>query len=204
MRAGRCSKSAIDTICIAALLMCAALATHAAADISQPPLSLIATRVPVAGRLPLAPVHSVFHVAKSENKNQVHYGVRVDRLCRPAGKSPVYAYWRMRERGPRQFERLLGHEQPAYGLHDSQRVERSARGGKVRVQLRAFPDRPITIEVYRQAQGCVARGLVRIHHQPAIVQSIYIDIGFLFSLNYAQVSGVRIADGRAVQEKLEP
>jgi hypothetical protein len=33
-------------------------------------------------------------------------------------------------------------------------------------------------------------------------RSIYIDLGFLFSVNYALVRGIRLADGRAVQEQL--
>ena len=43
---------------------------------------------------------SVFFVAKSENRNEVHYGFALDAACSPAGPAPVFAYWRMRERGP--------------------------------------------------------------------------------------------------------
>jgi hypothetical protein len=45
-------------------------------------------------------VQSIFFIAKSENKNQVHYGIRLDEACSPAGDSPMFAYWRMLERGP--------------------------------------------------------------------------------------------------------
>src|SRR5690348_6852763 len=67
-------------------------------------------------QLPSAPVSSVFYLAKSENKNQVHYAVRVDDRCRPVGAAPVYGYWRDLEVGPSATSRLLQHEQPAYGL----------------------------------------------------------------------------------------
>jgi hypothetical protein len=42
---------------------------------------------------------SVFIVAKNQNKNQVHYGVRLDPACSVVGAQPVYSYWRMLERG---------------------------------------------------------------------------------------------------------
>jgi hypothetical protein len=42
-------------------------------------------------------VRSVFFIAKSQNRNQVHYGIRLDRECNPIGTRPVFAYWRMFE-----------------------------------------------------------------------------------------------------------
>ncbi len=41
----------------------------------------------------------VFSIAKSENKNQVQYVVRLDAHCAPVGPAPVFAYWRMLEKG---------------------------------------------------------------------------------------------------------
>jgi hypothetical protein len=48
----------------------------------------------------------------------------------------------------------------------------------------------------------VARALTHIDRAPAMLQSIYLDIGFLFSLNSATARGARLQDGRAVQERL--
>ena len=148
-------------------------------------------------------VDSVFHIAKSENRNQVHYGARVDAACRPAGMRPIYAYWRMHERGPNVREGLLGHEQPAYGIRSQRTLQRSRAGGSVRLRLRAWPDRPIKIELFRRSTGCAARGLVDIQRQPAVLRSIYVDLGFLFSVNYVLIHGVRIVDARAVHERLQ-
>jgi hypothetical protein len=186
-----------------AALMCSVSATQAAPDIKQ---TLLASRMPVpvpkAPQLSAAAVHAIFRVDKSENRNQVYYGARVDAACRPLGASPVYAYWLMRERGPNVTEALLGHEQPAYGIHSQRVLTRSSHGGSVRLQLRAWPDRPLDLELFRAANSCAARARLDIQHQPAILQSIYIDIGFLFSVNHALVRGTRVADGRSVQEKL--
>lgn len=153
-------------------------------------------------RLPVAPVGSIFHIEKSENKNQVHYAVQVDEACRPRTAQPVYGYWRDLEQGPKAVSELLEHEQPAYGLRAPRLVQRNDSGGIIRVTLRAFPDRPLSIELFRTTTGCGARTLVTIQGQPAVLSAIYVDIGFLFSVNYALLRGTRVSDGQAVQEKI--
>src|SRR5215471_13225370 len=71
---------------------------------------------PAPGDIP-----SVFFIAKSQNRNQVHYGIRLDRSCRPSGERPVFAYWRMLENHG-ELEPLLPVETTAYGLLDEQTV----------------------------------------------------------------------------------
>jgi Domain of unknown function (DUF4833) len=58
----------------------------------------------------------VFSIAKSENKNQVQYVVRVDDHCAPSGPAPMSAYWRMLDTGPTQTAPILDREVRAYGL----------------------------------------------------------------------------------------
>ncbi|MEY4582249.1 MAG: hypothetical protein RL701_6952 [Pseudomonadota bacterium] len=159
-----------------------------------------------AVQLPAAEVQSLFFISKSENKNQVHYAVLVDDACRPVGDHPVYGYWRELEVGPQATSKLLDHEQRAYGVGEPRYVRSTDKGGEIRISLRGFPERPLFIETFRQVDGrrsrCAARTHIMIQHQPAILSSIYIDLGFLFSVNYALVRGVRIADGVAVEEKI--
>jgi hypothetical protein len=161
---------------------------------------LLSASVPVA--LPMAPVQSIFFIANSENKNQVHYALNVDADCRPVGAHPVYGYWRDLEVGPRAVSKLLDHEQRAYGLSEPRFVHAGASGGQIRVALRALPERPLLIETFRQGRSCAARTQLLIAGQPALLESIYIDLGFLFSVNYVLVRGVRVADGAAVSEKM--
>jgi hypothetical protein len=156
-----------------------------------------------ASRLPSAPISSVFHVEKSENKNQVHYAVRVDERCRPAGKAPVYAYWRDFEDGPKAVSPLLQHEQPAYGLTEPRAIELNESGGEVRIGMRGFPDRALRILTFAQDGGCRARAFTPIQGEPAVLTSIYVELGFLFSVDYVLVRGVRVADGRQVKEKVD-
>ena len=51
-------------------------------------------------------VQSVFHVSKSQNRNQVHYALRLDQQCRPVGKAPVYGYWKKLEKRGRSKGRI--------------------------------------------------------------------------------------------------
>ena len=194
-------KHTLLALAICAARLCSVSPTLAAPDLKQP---LLASRVPVpeTPQLTAAAVHAIFRIDKSENRNQVYYGARVDEACRPQGTSPVYAYWHMRERGPNVTEHLLEHEQQAYGIEAQQVLTRARHGGSVRVRLNAWPDRPITLELFPAANGCAARALLDIAHKPSVLQSIYIDIGFLFSINYAELKGVRIADRSPVQEKV--
>src|ERR1700709_410946 len=73
-------------------------------------------------------VHSVFHVEKSENQNQVHYGVRLDAACHPQGNSPVFAYWRRLKKDVRVDEPLVGAGTRVYGASNEQTVQVTANG----------------------------------------------------------------------------
>lgn len=186
MRRSRARGLSLALCCLSGVLL---LATHLAA--AAPGVSL-----------PVAHVQSLFFLSKSENKNQVHYAVVVDAACRPQGTRPVYGYWRDLEVGPRAVSPLLDHEQPAYGLSEPRYVRPNENGGQIRVSLRGFPERPLIIDTFRQGNGCAARVQTTISRQPAVLASIHVDIGFLFSVNYAILRGVRISDGSKVQEKL--
>jgi hypothetical protein len=186
----------------------AAAAAVACALFAVIPARLLAADPPTA-RAPAAaravagnPVQSVFFISKSENRNQVHYGVRVDARCRPDGARPVYGYWRDFEDGPTATSRLLDHEQSAYGLTAPRWVRPEGYGGQIRIGLRGFPDRPLTIETFRAESGCRARAHTTIARFPAVLRSIYVELGFLFSIDYVLVRGYSAADGRPLQEKV--
>ena len=148
------------------------------------------------------PPSSVFHIAKSENKNQVHYGVKLDDHCRPSAKGPVYGYWRELEEGPRATSPILKHEQPAYGLTRPRSIKHVSAGGMVEIDLRGFPDREVKIETFRNGQGCGARAITKINGHDAVLRSIYVELGFLFSIKFVIVRGLRLSDGRQIEEKV--
>lgn len=40
-------------------------------------------------------VTSLFTISKSENKNEVVFGIHLDERCIPVGDAPVFAFWRI-------------------------------------------------------------------------------------------------------------
>lgn len=168
------------------------------------PLAATSSAAPQpSAQLPMAPVESIFRIEKSENRNQVHYAVHVDANCKPIGPRPIYGYWRDLERGPTAVSPLLDHEQRAYGLNEPRSIRIGDAASEIGISLRAFPERQLTVQVFRSGDRCFARTVTRIRNQPALLQSIYIDIGFLFSVNYASVRGVRVQDSKPIQEKVD-
>jgi hypothetical protein len=153
--------------------------------------------------LPSASVNSVFHIAKSENRNQVHYAIDVDERCRPRGKAPVRGYWRELEEGPRVTDTLRDHQQRAYGLTVPRAITIGDDGGDVRVSLRALSDRLLRVVTFREADRCRARTFTPIKKQPAILTSIYVELGFLYSIDYILLRGIRVADGKPIEERIE-
>jgi hypothetical protein len=149
-------------------------------------------------------VRSVFFVAKSENKNQVHYGIHLDRSCAPAGDRPVFAYWRMFERGPEATEAVLPVELQAYGIVDQQVAARGASGGRVRLTIAALRGRAIAIETHGEGSGCVATATTAVGGVAASLWSVYVRLRWPFGVDSLTLAGRAIDDGRIVQEKLHP
>ncbi|HEY3819580.1 MAG TPA: DUF4833 domain-containing protein [Polyangiaceae bacterium] len=149
-------------------------------------------------------VASVFLVAKSENRNQVHYGVRLDAACAPVGAAPVFAYWRMLEQGPRATEPLLARELGAYGLAEQRVVERGAEGGRVTLRLRALPARAIAIETRSRGGACEATATTVIGGEPASLWSVYAQLRWPFGVDHLTLSGRALRDGRVVEERVAP
>src|SRR5215471_18941876 len=97
-------------------------------------------------------ISSVMFVTKSENKNQVHYGLRLTDACGFASSSPMYAYWKMLEKGANVTEPILSREERAYGI-----AKQEVAGDVLTVVLRGVPARPIRIHVARGDDGkCTA------------------------------------------------
>lgn len=144
---------------------------------------------------------SVFLVAKSENKNQVHYGVKLDDGCNVVGANPIYGYWRMLERNG-EIEPILSREVRAYGIDPAQRVEKTGEATTIYARLNAIPDRLLRITVARTAGRCEAQATMSIAGADAHLRLIYIRLAWPFGVDYILLRGSRMADGRLVEEKL--
>jgi hypothetical protein len=141
-------------------------------------------------------ISSALAIAKSSNKNQVHYSVQVDDACAPIGAAPVHPYWRMLEKSPDATEPLGGMEQRAFGI-----ARQDVEGDNVRISLRALPARPITIHTVRGADGkCTSSASTTIAGAPARIDNVYVKTK-LFGVEYVQLTGIAV-DGHVVRERL--
>jgi hypothetical protein len=147
-------------------------------------------------------VTTVFFIAKSENKNQVHYGIHLDADCVPSGSAPVFAYWRMLERGPSATEPLLSREIPAYGFASQQVSSQGASGGSVTVTLRALPERPIVVTSWRQDGACAASAETNIAGVPALLTRVYVQLRWPFGVDSLTLDGYAKSDHHAVRERI--
>jgi hypothetical protein len=144
----------------------------------------------------------LFFVAKSQNKNQVHYGIHLDEACVPVGAAPVFAYWRMLERGPSATEPLLAREARAYGFADQRVIARDEHGGRVRVTLAALPARPILVQSWLGSATCVASATMPITGVPATLASVFVQLRWPLGVDHLLISGRALADGRVLREKV--
>jgi hypothetical protein len=150
-------------------------------------------------------VASVFLIAKSENRNQVHYGIHLDSACAPVGSVPVFAYWRMLEHGPLATEPLLRREVDAYGFADQRVVARGADGGSVALRLHALPGRPIVVQTRARAEGgCEAAATTAIAGAPAVLRRVFAQLRWPFGVDHLVLSGRSLTDGSPVEERIDP
>jgi len=147
-------------------------------------------------------VHSAFHVEKSENKNEVHYAVRVDAGCHPLGKTPVFAYWRRLRKGTRVDEPLTGPGVRVYGASGDQSVNLTPTGGRVTMYVRALKRVSIDIRVDKTKNGCVAVPTVTLKKERARLSHAFLQLGrFGLTVKYVDVVGTRERDGAKVTEQ---
>ena len=147
-------------------------------------------------------VRSVFHIEKSENRNQVHYGIRLDALCVPVGDAPVFAYWRALQRDPRATSDLSTLERRAYGIASQRVIGRRSESGAVMISLVATPSRAIMVRSHRTRDGCVADARAQIRGTSAVLSVIYVDVG-TFGVRYVELRGQRASDRRRVDERID-
>jgi hypothetical protein len=140
----------------------------------------------------------VFTIAKSSNRNQVQYVVRVDGQCAPVGTAPISAYWKMLETGPAATAPLLAREVRAYGLAADRVLPPGNDAGQVRIALNALPDRTILVETSRgPGGGCRALATTTIAGAPAHLFDVYVRLNWVSEVDYLLLEGWSM-DGRSV------
>jgi hypothetical protein len=148
-------------------------------------------------------IPSLFHISKSQNRNQVHYGLHLGAGCVPRGVSPVFAYWRELEIGTNATSPLLDYEQAAYGIAPDQRVSRARGKVLVHFVLRAFPDRALVAVPRVTRAGCSAIVRTQISHVEATLERIHLELGFLWSIQSLTIEGRALDDGVPLREVIK-
>jgi hypothetical protein len=146
---------------------------------------------------------SLFTISKSENRNEVQYAIRLDAQCAPIDATPVFAFWRMHEKGANVFEPLLGREQPAYGI-GAQSITWQNGTPQIRISLRALPGRTIVVQPFRSTEGCGARAEMTIAAASAQLTNVHAMLAWPFGVDKLIVTGLALADRRALRETIRP
>jgi hypothetical protein len=149
-------------------------------------------------------VHSLFFITRSNNRNEVHYGVRLREGCVPASDSPIFAYWRLREETPEQLSPLLEREEAAYGIAPAQHVLTRRGLTRVSFQLNAFPDRPLVATIKPTGRTCSANVVAQVADRAAILDHIHIELGFLWSIQRIVLEATDVTGQAKLQEVIEP
>lgn len=154
-------------------------------------------------------VRSIFFIAKSENRNQVHYAIRATSDCRASSVRPVWAYWRNLELGPRAVSPLLPREERAYGLEQEQRIAITRTHTIVDVRLRAIPSRAVRIQLSKGNDGsCEATATMKIDGKMARLARIFVQVrtflGIPVGAEYLLIEGRGLTQGERLREKVSP
>jgi Domain of unknown function (DUF4833) len=163
----------------------------------------------IASTAPAEPLHFgphdvtlLFTISKSENKNEVVYAVHLDESCAPVGDAPVFAFWRMLEKGPAVIEPLLDREQRAYGIASEQVLARGSDGGSVDIVLRAIPDRHIVVKTRTRNKICQAWSTLSIGGTDAHLYNVFVKLKLL-GVDYILLSGWAVDGTHVVHETIE-
>lgn len=149
-------------------------------------------------------VRTVFYISKSDDRNRVDYGVRLDEHCQPVGGQPIYAYWHRFEPGQRRIGELNGMDRRAYGIQRQSVRSRSSRGSWIEMRIASVPDRRILVLARSDQDGCTAHAQVRLDGGDAILDRIHVQLGGPMSVDYVTIHGRDSATGQRITERRRP
>jgi hypothetical protein len=151
-------------------------------------------------------IETLFFISKSDDRNRVDYGMRLDSKCAPYGDEPVFPYWREFEPPPPVRTKLLGaFAKLGYGISAQSVIRRSATGGETTIRLKQV-GRVIYITTSRGADGrCSALVRMKIANVPyAGLLSIFVKLSGPLSVSYIDIKGKNLATAKPIEERLKP
>jgi hypothetical protein len=146
-------------------------------------------------------VRTLFYIAKSDDRDEVHYGIHLDKNCLPVGGSPVFAYWQQIEQGPNVVEELNTLDRTVYGIDRQNVAKRAADESVVTMAIRAASDRTVTISIRRQNDKCVVESMGLIAGTRAQVERVFIHIAGFLRVDWIEIRGS--ANGKVIVERVK-
>lgn len=155
-------------------------------------------------------IPTVFYISKSDDKNRVDYGIRLDERCAPTKDDAVFQYWRHfepPENGTKTH--MLGtFEYIPYGISEQRSVRKIPTGGIHIMKLRQFGKTPIAIVTTRDAAGkCTAQARSLINGKEAELSYIWVKLGkggLVPSVDYVDVHGKDLETGAELTQRMKP
>lgn len=139
----------------------------------------------------------LFVLERSVNRNVVAYDARLHGEGFDLAR-PIDAYWILFERGGEREELSRLERRLAFGVELLR-----AEPAEVRFALAALPSRPVTVSL----EGGEPLPILEILGQPARLDSIHVDVregGLIPGVNYVEIRGSSLRDGRELVERLQP
>jgi hypothetical protein len=151
-------------------------------------------------------VPNVFAIGKSDDGNQVQYGLRLDADCKPVGPEPVQGYWHTYDEGPAApLLDLNWLDRTAYGTEQQKVSPRGPGGPAVSMIIRTAPTRLIEFWVTVAPSGaCRAEARTPLLGRPAVLKLIYLQLGGFILPQWVELRGLAIDDGAELKERVKP
>lgn len=149
-------------------------------------------------------VRTIFHIAKSDDRNRVDYGIHLDSSCQPVGDAPMYAYWHRFEPGDDRYGDLGAFDARLYGVASQSVRTRTDAGSWTEMRVRALPDYRVLVLSQRTEGGCVARARALVNGRPAFVDRVFVQLGGPFRVAHITLTGVDAQTARPVRERRLP
>ena len=134
-------------------------------------VTVLATASPALAGDGAAATQALFHFAKSDSRNEVHYAARFSEDCQYTPE-PIHVYW-MRRTDRLEYRRELNwaEKQFAYGVA-IQRIQGSA----ILFTIAGDTSRPIRVELARTDSGCRAEARMNILGQWVKPEHAFIEL----------------------------
>jgi hypothetical protein len=146
-------------------------------------------------------IRSLFAIKKSENRNEVHYGVHLDESCQPIGDEPIFGYWQQLEEGPNVVLDLNILDRKGYGIKGQWIQKRTPEESKLLMSLKATPERGIAITVKKKDGKCVAETVTTINKESAFLENVFVHIAGFLSVDWIELRGLRL--GKPTVERVK-